>query len=207
MQAFNDWLHCNGSTYGTWLRGDPRGWRSRRHREDCDGDYKHPPPKGKFDKEFKQSKDSMKREGVELSVAARRVACRAMVQALQFHHVEVLALCVGKKGWHALIRCPKKTRDGKTIEQMLKSHAEKSLGIAIPRLWRNRIARHFTGLAKKESARALSREGLAEPGGIWAGGCGVKPIKDRTHQTRAVKYIRDHVLQGAFVWLWLQELP
>ncbi len=34
------------------------------------------------------------------------------------------------------------------------------------------------GIAKKESARALSREGLAEFGGVWAKGCGVKPIKD-----------------------------
>ena len=29
---WNDWYHCNGNTYGTWLRGDPRGFRERRHR-------------------------------------------------------------------------------------------------------------------------------------------------------------------------------
>ena len=34
----------------------------------------------------------MKRDGVELSVEARRVACRVMVEALRFHNVEVLAL-------------------------------------------------------------------------------------------------------------------
>src|SRR6476660_443916 len=101
MKAWNDWVHCNGSTYGTWLRGDPRGWRSRRHREHCEGDYKNPPPKGAFDREFKQSKRAMKHEGVELSVAARKAACDAMVKALRVHGVEVLALCVGRTGWHS----------------------------------------------------------------------------------------------------------
>src|SRR4051812_22286516 len=57
MEAWNDWLHVSGSTYGTWLRGDPRGWRSRRHREHCEGDYKNPPPKGEFDEEFERSKE------------------------------------------------------------------------------------------------------------------------------------------------------
>jgi hypothetical protein len=91
------------------------------------------------------------------------------------------------------------------VEDVVRSHVEKSLGTAVPRLWRNRVARHFMGIAKKESARKLSREGLAEPGGVWASGCGVKPVKDRRHQVRVVKYIRDHRAKGAYVWLWLHD--
>jgi REP element-mobilizing transposase RayT len=135
----------------------------------------------------------MKRDGVELTPQARTVACAVMVKALKFHGVEVIALCVGKKHSHALIKCPKKKRNGK------------SLGTAVPRLWRNRIARHFMGIAKKESARALSKAALAQPGGVWAGGCGVKPIKDRRHHVRVVKYIHDHKAQGAVVWLWMMD--
>jgi hypothetical protein len=148
----------------------------------------------------------MKREGVELSVEARRLACRVMAQALKFHGVEVLALCVGERGWHALIRCPKIDRKGRNVEEFLKITHEKSLGTAVPRLWRNRVARHFMGIAKKESARALSRTKLVEPGGVWAKGCGVKPIKHRKHEVRVVKYIRDHIKQGAFIWLWFHRI-
>src|SRR5690349_5207107 len=49
MSARDHWFHCTTHTYGTWLRGDPRGWRSRNHREHVDGDYKHPPSNGKYD--------------------------------------------------------------------------------------------------------------------------------------------------------------
>ena len=27
MPAWNGWYHVTGNTYGTWLPGDPRGWR------------------------------------------------------------------------------------------------------------------------------------------------------------------------------------
>ena len=49
MQPWRHWYHCNGSTYGTWLPGDPRGWRSRNHRVHVPGDYRTPPPPGRFD--------------------------------------------------------------------------------------------------------------------------------------------------------------
>jgi hypothetical protein len=32
-----------GHTYGTWLPGDPKGFRTRHHREHIEGDYKKPP--------------------------------------------------------------------------------------------------------------------------------------------------------------------
>jgi hypothetical protein len=129
-----------------------------------------------------------------------------MVKALKFHGVDVLTFCVGKRHWHALLKCPRTMRDGRLVVDALIEHMEKSLGTAVPRLLRNRIARHFIGIAKKESARALSREGLANLGGVWAGGCGVKPIIDRRHHVKVVKYIRDHRLDGAVVWLWFNAL-
>src|SRR5581483_3875060 len=84
--------------------GATRGWRSRGHHEHVDGDYKNPPPKGKHDKEFEQSKKSMKRKPVALPAEARPVACKEFVEALQFHGVEVAALCIGRKHWHARVR-------------------------------------------------------------------------------------------------------
>src|SRR5689334_10386213 len=40
------WWHVILSTHGSWLPGDPRGFRSREHRIHSSGDYKSPPPKG-----------------------------------------------------------------------------------------------------------------------------------------------------------------
>jgi len=40
------WYHIILNTRGTWLPGDPRGFRSQSHKIHSSGDYKHPPPKG-----------------------------------------------------------------------------------------------------------------------------------------------------------------
>src|SRR5436190_19615284 len=106
MEAWNGWLHCSGSTYGTWLRGDPRGWRAQRHREHCEGDYKNPPDPDEFRNLFERSKRLMKKSGVTLTRKAREAACRKMLSALQFHGVQVIALCVGGRHWHGLLKCP-----------------------------------------------------------------------------------------------------
>src|SRR5215207_6778504 len=91
MHPWNNWMHCTGSTYGSWLRGDPRGWRERDHRRHVEGDYRSPPAPGTGDAIFEQSKRLMKREGVTL-------------EALRFHEVQVVDLCVGARHWHALAR-------------------------------------------------------------------------------------------------------
>ena len=36
---WNDWYHVMCHTYGTWLPGDPKGFRTRHHREQVEGDY------------------------------------------------------------------------------------------------------------------------------------------------------------------------
>jgi len=63
-----------------------------------------------------------------------------------------------------------------------------------------RAARHCIGIAKKDSARALSGAGLVAPGGVRAVRVGVKAIADRQHQLHVVQYIRDHAAEGAAVW-------
>src|SRR4029079_6566514 len=46
IEPWNAWYHVTNHVCGSWVRGDPRGWRSRHHREHVDGDYKNPPPTG-----------------------------------------------------------------------------------------------------------------------------------------------------------------
>ena len=68
---WNDWYHFMGHTYGTWLPGDPKGFRTRHHREHVEGDYKHPPPKGKYDARWERAKRLMKRDPVYLDEQQR----------------------------------------------------------------------------------------------------------------------------------------
>ena len=42
------WFHIVLTTYGSWLYGDERGFRTRGHREHVEGDYKRPPTAGLY---------------------------------------------------------------------------------------------------------------------------------------------------------------
>jgi len=119
---------------------------------------------------FEKSKRLMVREPVRLSVEARRVALSAFVGALEFHDIDVVICAVDDHHFHLLAR----------------------FGDRRPRRW--------VGIAKKESARAVSREGLAEAGGVWAVRCRCGPIRDRAHQVAVAGYIEAHAEAGAVVW-------
>lgn len=204
MLPWRNWFHCNGSTYGTWLRGDPRGWRARHHREHVEGDYKSPPPAGMYDGLHQYSKHLVKREELLLDWEHRVVACREMGRSLVAHGVQLVELGVGAAHYHLLARF---TPVG----------SERCPGIRIPGLPEGReldtfellirVARHFLGIAKKDSARALSDAGLVAQGGIWAVRGSVKPILDRQHQINVIGYIRDHAAEGAAVWSRLAPPP
>ena len=70
-QPWNNWYHCMGNTHGTWLPGDPRGFRTRHHKEHVEGDYKNPPVEN-YEQRLRKSKELMKRDPVYLTVTQRR---------------------------------------------------------------------------------------------------------------------------------------
>ena len=172
MHPWNNWYHINGSTYGTWLRGDPRGWRARHHREHVDGDYKVPPPPGIYDRLLAHSQKIMNRPPVHLSPQAARYACDEFAASFIKHSIEVLAIAVDDHHYHILARFP--------------DH--------MPRKW--------VGLAKKDSARLLSDAGFVEKGGVWAVRNRCVPITDRQHQLNTYHYIKQHANRGAAVWVF-----
>ena len=179
MGAWNGWYHCTGSTYGTWLRGEERGWRSRRHHEHCDRDYKQPPPKGKHQRELEESKRLMKRKRVVLTPAQREFACREFVKALEERDVEVGEFCVGAKHWHGRLR----------FRDPVKHRGQ------------NRDANLLIGQAKGKCAREMSRARMIAPGGVWAARSRVRPIKNQFHNANVSKYIPDHAKKGAAVYV------
>ena len=106
MKPWNGWYHINGNTYGTWLRGDQRGWRARHHREHCEGDYKNPPPPGQHDGLLARSRNLMKHNPVLLDVESRQIAGQAMVEMLLHQKIEVIALALDAKHFHVLAKFP-----------------------------------------------------------------------------------------------------
>jgi len=106
MKAWNGWYHVNGNTYGTWLRGDPRGWRARKHREHVEGDYRNPPAPGRHAGLYDRSKSLLKAKPVRLDRTQRRVAAIAIVEKLRELGVEILAVSVDAVHYHVLGRFP-----------------------------------------------------------------------------------------------------
>jgi hypothetical protein len=157
MQGWNAWYHVTVHVYGSWLRGDPRGWRSRHHREHVEGDYKHPPPKGKYDNLYELSKWLMKRDPIKIEYALRQFIADAVAEKLLTDGIQVLIVSLTAKHLHVLARFPKHN------------------------------SRMQIGYAKKYATQKLKAHGLAvgfnlELGeGIWAKRSRAEPFRDRAH--------------------------
>jgi hypothetical protein len=169
--AWEHWYHLTCHTYGTWLPGDDRGFRTRQHGLHVDGDYKRPPPRGKYAGLHRHAKASMSRPAVYLDEEQQARAVAEVVASLRKWRVPLVVLSIDRSHLHAIIQAV----DGDP--------------------------RHWLGLAKKECSAYMRRDGLAPAGGLWAAACGVKPIADRDHYHRAVAYVADHAEQGAVVHL------
>ena len=178
MVPWNDWYHCTTHTYGSWLRGDPRGWRARHHREDVQGDYKSPPPRGTYDALLEYSKSLMKRDPVRIDRELRQFVVDAIVARLIECRVETQIVSLDSNHLHALIRCP--ARDPRIVLGIAKQYATAQLkahGLAV-------------GLGLN----------LGEGQGLWAKRSHPEPIKNPQHFQKATDYIRDHAARGAVVW-------
>jgi hypothetical protein len=104
-RAWNGWYHVEGNTYGTWLRGDFRGWREWKHHEHVEGDYRYPPNPQVCIEPFLQSRRQMKGEPVKLSRRQREAAGRDMIETFVGRlGRELLALSLDAVHFHILCR-------------------------------------------------------------------------------------------------------
>lgn len=169
------WFHVTFSTYGTWLPGDPRGYRTWKHTEHVDGDYRRPPALGAHQNTLERSRRLLSRPPVRLTVKQRHVAGCAFIEMLESQDCTVVALAVGAEHVHIVAQLP------------------------------DNDARVAMGRAKKHAAHCLRSVGVT--GGAWAKRCRTLPIRDRSHQLNAIKYIKRHRADGAFVWVWGEPRP
>ncbi len=168
---YNNLYHIMGHTYGTWLPGDPRGFRTRHHCEHCEGDYKNPPPKGTHDELFNRSKNLMKRDPVYLTPQQIKIALDAVVTSLLKRQIPITVAALDRIHLHILAQFP------------------------------DHNPRHWVGVAKKESSHALKLASCGIEGGIWAVRCECLPVTDISHSENAADYIAKHSKRGATIWL------
>jgi hypothetical protein len=200
-QAWNGWYHINGNTYGTWLRGDPRGWRARHHREHVEGDYRNPPPAGTYDRVHALSKRLMAkadRAPVYLSVEARSLARDVMTDSLLAHGVELVAFALDSHHYHLLARFINVRPLARVAPKPTDRGPWASANASPPYI--TDPPRHYVGIAKMRAAHALAEARLVRPGGVWGKRCKVTPVKDRAHQVAIARYIERHANAGAALW-------
>jgi len=172
---------CN--TYGTWLRGDRRGWRERHHRKHVEGDYRNPPKKGTFEMIQKQSQALMKRDPVYLDEELRRLALLAVVECLIGDGIIVLVACLDRKHLHVLGQF----KDKRSRQRLgwAKFHATKKV-------------KQF--LNTHGAAVGIPLE-LKTGEGIWGKRSECVPVTDCVHRLNSLNYIAGHWKKGARVWL------
>jgi len=104
-QSARLWRHVIINTRGTWLHGDPRGFRNRKHRIHSSGDYRHPPPAGEHSELHEYHKDRSRPE-VHIGRNERAIIGREIVRHLQTQGYRMLAIAVTKVHAHLLVELP-----------------------------------------------------------------------------------------------------
>ena len=116
------WIHFIETTYGAWLSGDPRGFRTRHHREHVDGDYKNPPPRDLYAHQFQRSVKSLKQPAVRLDDAWRPSVGVAVRDKLAERGAFVLCLAVSGQHVHVLAKLPRGS-EPRMMMGLAKKHA------------------------------------------------------------------------------------
>ena len=100
------WFHITSHTYGAWLQGDPRGFRTRHHREHVIGDYKNPPPPVLYDRKLALNRAQLKQEPVWLEPRWWPVIGGAVKDKLIELGTQLLAVSLGATHLHVLGKMP-----------------------------------------------------------------------------------------------------
>ncbi len=190
------WFHVTGCTYGTWLPGDDRSFRTRHHREHIAGDVNDSPPRGMYDERRDHARALMRaagREPVRLSAEAQRIALDVMVESLRFRGCAVAIACLDDHHFHIVMRLPAKpTHVHGWVPDPRHSHAwvSSEMDDYLPEV------RLVFGEVKRRAARALSDKGLVAPGGVWSTRIHMRRIADETHLREATAYVAAHGEDG-----------
>lgn len=99
------WRHVIVNTRCSWLHGNVRGFRNRKHRIHSSGDYKNPPPPEEHAglRAYHQQRSG---EPIRIPQAMRERAGLAFVRRFRKERHRVLAVAVSAEHLHALVELP-----------------------------------------------------------------------------------------------------
>ena len=97
------WFHVVLTAYGNWLPGDPRGFRTKHHREHIEGDYRNP-PREDHSKRLDRSRRLQRFDSVTLSPSDRTLVCESLCGEATRRLDRLAAVAVAKTHAHLLIR-------------------------------------------------------------------------------------------------------
>ncbi len=100
------WHHAILTTYGAWLPGDARGFRTRQHREHIEGDYKSPPPAGKYARRERRSQQLLTQDPVVVAAKMWRPIGESLQEKIARLGGWVLCLAVSGQHVHMLVKLP-----------------------------------------------------------------------------------------------------
>ncbi|HET6426265.1 MAG TPA: hypothetical protein VFG20_21415 [Planctomycetaceae bacterium] len=135
MPAPRVWFHLIISAYGSWLPGDPRGFRTRHHRDHVDGDYKSPPPVGIYDELHDANQQSLTQPATVIPTTLRPIVGSALRDRFNEAGGRVLAISCG--GQHAHIQVQLDAGDARVPLRNAKrtaTYAARNAGFE-PKLW------------------------------------------------------------------------
>ncbi|MBB6430240.1 hypothetical protein [Algisphaera agarilytica] len=135
MPAWHDWWHLCLHTHGTWLHGDPRGFRNRNHRVHSSGDYKHPPPQGEHAglHRYHQERSG---DAVVIPPSLRVQVGEGLLRKINKIDLSTLAIAVGTTHTHVLCKVPGEYQAAKAIQSTLKQAGSRAVSEQMSgRIW------------------------------------------------------------------------
>jgi hypothetical protein len=100
------WHHATLTTYGAWLHGDNRGFRTRHHRQHVEGDYNNPPPEERYSFESQRSRELLRQGVVTLPKELRPIISAALADRLSGLGAWVLCIALSGQHAHLLVNLP-----------------------------------------------------------------------------------------------------
>ena len=114
------WCHVTVTTYGNWLPGDPRGFRTWDHREHVQGDYKQPPQED-YRARHHHARQSQTQAAVLLTPDQQRAVTLALRERLSA--ADATVVCVGMSRCHGHILAKFPPGDVRIPVGLAKKHA------------------------------------------------------------------------------------
>jgi len=171
------WWLVTWRTYGSWLPGDPRGFRTWRRREYV------PPPRDEaesgepiydpsaYKERYEEARERLTAPAVCLTLADRQKVCSALVAEIDRVRIVPATLAVAESHIHFVAQ------------------------------FGDLRIRPVVGRLKAAATLAIKQQGPTDAP-VWAAGCHMKSLYGEDDFVAAFRYVQQHGCEGAVVHKW-----